>query len=75
MMRTDAGTSGLTTDGTTLYVADSEISAIRKLPLGESDHPDSPHFDDQAEKLDQARGGNVEPPALTEGQRRATHEV
>ena len=21
------------------------------IPLGESDHPDSPHFDDQAEKL------------------------
>jgi acyl-homoserine lactone acylase PvdQ len=21
------------------------------LPLGESDHPDSPHYDDQAEKL------------------------
>jgi acyl-homoserine lactone acylase PvdQ len=21
------------------------------IPMGESDHPDSPHFDDQAEKL------------------------
>lgn len=44
-----AGASGQTS--TQIVILTKPPQSFMVIPLGESDHPDSPHFDDQAEKL------------------------